>query len=210
MKIFDISVPISGTMHVYHGDPPAKITRALDQEAGHQATVSRLDFGAHTGTHVDAPLHFIRGAATVDALDLNILIGPARVIDLAHVRQFITAADLEGAHLPAGTERILFKTRNEALWDLPGFQTDFVAFAEDGARWLVAHDVRLVAIDYLSAEAFSSPDFAVHKILLGAGIVIVEGVDLRRVAPGEYQLICLPIKLQGADGAPARAVLIQS
>jgi arylformamidase len=208
--IFDISVPISSTLPLYKGDPPAEIVRVADFDRGDAMTLSRMAMGAHTGTHVDAPLHFIRGGGTVDQLDLQVLIGPARVVELPPVVGEIAGSDLEAAHLPAGTQRILFKTRNSTLWSQPGFQEDFVALGVDGARWLLARGVRLVAIDYLSIEAFGSRDFPVHQLLLSAGVVIVEAVNLEGIPEGEYQLICLPIKLQGAEGAPARALLIQT
>ncbi len=207
MAIFDISVPITNALPVYAGDPGVEITRTADMEAGAGYNLSRLNFGAHTGTHVDAPRHFIRDGETVEQLDLDLLIGPARVVDMTHVDYTISARDLERANLPAGTERVLFKTRNSALWEKPGFQQDFVALATDGAQWLVDHGVRLVGIDYLSAEAFGSPDFQVHQLLLGAKVIIVEGLNLAGIEAGAYQLICLPLKLQGAEGAPARAIL---
>ncbi len=209
MKIIDISVPVSSTLPVYAGDPPATIMRVADFAKGDQMTLSSIAMGVHTGTHMDAPLHFIPGGKTIEQLDLNVLVGPARVVELLGVEREISANDLEAANLPAGTQRILFKTRNSALWAEPGFEENFVGIGADAAQWLVEHAVRLVAIDYLSVEIFGSRDFPTHQILLGAGIIAVEGVDLRNVAPGAYQLICLPIKLQGAEGAPARAVLIQ-
>ncbi len=209
MTILDISVPISNTLPVYAGDPGVEIIRASDMDAGSGYNLSRLNFGAHTGTHVDAPRHFIRDGDTIEQLDLNLLIGPARVVDMTRVDATISARDLDAANLPAGIERILFKTKNSALWEKPGFQQDFVALAPDGAQWLIDYGARVVGIDYLSAEAFGSPDFAVHRALLGAKIIIIEGLNLATVEPGAYQLMCLPLKLQGAEGAPARAILTQ-
>jgi len=210
MKIIDISVPISSTMPVYKGDPPVSIARVASFDKGDNMTLSRLSMGAHTGTHLDAPLHFIPGGKTIEQLDLNVLIGPVRVLDLPAVQHQVSAADLDAANLPAGTQRVLFKTRNSALWAEPGFHEDFVGIGADAARWLVAHGVLLVGIDYLSIEVFGSHDYPAHKTLLGAGVIALEGVDLRNVAPGDYQLICLPIKLEGAEGAPARVVLTQA
>ncbi len=210
MAIIDISVLISSTLPVYRGDPAANIVRVRDYAQGDGYALSRLDLGAHTGTHVDAPLHFIRGGKTADRLDLNVLIGDARVVDFTHVERTISARDLENANLPQGMERILFKTRNSALWAKPGFQEDFVALAADGAQWLVDRGVRLVGLDYLSVDVFGSADFAAHKILLGAGVVILESIALKDVGEGTYRLICLPLKLHDAEGAPARAVLIQA
>ncbi len=209
MHIFDISVPISNQTPVYKGDPAVKLERTSDVNRGDSLTLSRIEMGAHTGTHIDAPLHFIRGGATVDELDLNILIGQAVVVDLSGVKEAITAVDLENASVPARAERILFKTSNSALWMKNDFQENFVAFAPSAAEWLIEHRVRLVAIDYLSAELFGADEAQVHRLLLAAGVIIVEGVNLTEIAAGAYQLICLPLKLKRAEGAPARAVLIQ-
>ncbi len=209
MTLFDISVPISNTLPVYTGDRGIEIIRTSDMNAGAGYNYSLLNLGAHTGTHVDAPRHFIREGETVEQLDLDLLIGPAYVVDMTRVERTISARDLDAAHLPAGMTRLLFKTRNSALWAKTGFQKDFVAFAPDAAQWLLDYGARLVGIDYLSIEAFGSPDFAVHHMLLGAKVIIIEGLNLARIEAGAYQLICLPIKLQGAEGAPARAVLTQ-
>jgi arylformamidase len=209
MTILDISVPVSGSMPIFKGDPMVNIARTADMSKGDPYTLTRIDLGVHTGTHVDAPLHFVRDGAAIEQLDLNALIGPAYVVDLSRVDGEITARDLDATHLPGGAERILFKTKNSALWEKPGFQEDFVALAADGARWLVERQVRLVGIDYLSVEVYGSTDFAAHHILLDAGVIILEGVQLKDIAPGVYELLCLPLKIQGAEGAPARAVLIQ-
>ncbi len=209
MKISDISVPVSETLHTYKGDPGAKIERSADFERGDVMTISHLDMGAHTGTHVDAPLHFVPGGGTIDDLDLNVLIGPAYVADLSHVARVISARDLQATHMPHGTERLLLKTRNAALWDKPGFQEDFVGLGVDAAQWLLNHGIKLVGIDYLSIEPFGSTDYQVHHIHLDARVIVVEGVNLREIQPGSYELVCLPIKLAGAEGAPARAVLIE-
>ena len=210
MTLIDISVPISDTIPVYTDDAQVSITRAADFDRGDSMTLSNLALGAHTGTHLDAPRHFIRGGKTIEQLDLDTLIGPVRVVELAAVEREISAADLDAVKLPAGMQRILFKTRSNALWAKPGFQPDFVGVGRDAAQWLVEHGVRLVGIDYLSIEIFGRPDFPTHHILLGAGVIVLEGLDLRNVEPGDYQLICLPIKLQGVEGAPARAVLVRT
>jgi len=209
MKIHDISVSISKDTPVFPGDPPVKIERVLQIEKGDLANVSRLSFGNHTGTHIDPPSHFILGGKTVDQLDLSSLYGTARVVDMSQVKHSITATDLNQAKLPDRIERILFKTRNGSLWDKPGFQKDFVAFSEDAAGWLVARGARLVGIDYLSAEAFDAPEPRAHRVLLGTGVIIVEGLNLKDIAPGEYTLACLPLKIKNGDGAPARAILIE-
>ncbi len=209
MKIHDISVPISNTLHTYKGDPGVRIERTADFARGDSYTLSHLDMGAHTGTHVDAPLHFIRGGKTVDQLDLNVLLGPARVVDLTHVEYAISAQDLQAVNLSTPVERILFKTRNTALWQKSGFQEDFVGLGPDAAQWLFNHGVKLVGIDYLSIEVFAAPDHPVHHALLEAGVIIVEGLDLASVTPGPYELICLPLKIQNAEGAPGRVVLVE-
>jgi arylformamidase len=172
-------------------------------------TVSRLECGVHTGTHLDAPLHFIRDGGGVDTLDLNVLVGPCEVV-YAPEAKVIDAALLEQLHLPAGTTRVLFRTRNSEIWarDEMTFQTDFVAIDPSGAEWLVEHGVRLVGIDYLSVAPFAA-SIPTHEVLLRAGVIAVEGLNLSNIEPGEYQLICLPIKLLNTDGAPVRAILMR-
>lgn len=209
MRIHDISISLSEDTPVFPGDPPVKIERVLQIEKGDLANVSRLSFGNHTGTHIDPPSHFISGGKTVDQLDLSTLYGTVRVVDMSEVKNGITAAHLAQAKLPDRIERILFKTRNASLWEKPGFQKDFVAFAADAAEWLVERGARLVGIDYLSAEMFDAPEPRAHRILLGAGVIIVEGLNLKDIAPGEYTLACLPLKIKNSDGAPARAILIE-
>lgn len=208
MRIFDISIPISTDMPVYPGDPAVTIEPVLQISKGDLANVSRLSFGNHTGTHVDPPVHFVPGGRTVDQLDLDTLYGLAIVVDMLPIEKVITASDLDRAKLSPRTQRMLFKTRNSELWDKSGFQKDFVAFSPDAAEWLVAHGVRLVGIDYLSAEAYSAPQPLAHRALLGAGVIIVEGLNLSNIAPGDYTLACLPIRIKNGDGAPARAILI--
>lgn len=208
MTIHDISVPLRNGMHFWEGDPEPQITRLEDHERGDAWTTSHLNFSAHTGTHVDAPLHRIRGGKTVDALALQTLIGRAYVADLTDVVAGITASDLAARNIPPDVERLLLKTRNGELWARPGFQKDFVALRGDGARWLVERSIRLVAVDYLSVDVFAADAAPAHDVLLRQGVVIVEGVMLGNVTAGWYTLICLPILVQGADGAPARAVLV--
>jgi arylformamidase len=201
MRIIDISVPIRTGMITYPGDPTVKLERWSSIADGAVANVSRLDFGVHSGTHVDAPLHFIEGAPGADQLPLEPLIGPARVVD-ATSAEVLDAATL--AALGVSGERVLFKTGNSELWAQDSFAEGSVSLREDGARLLIERGVRLVGIDYLSVG-----DEAAHHALLGAGIVAVEGLDLRGVEPREYELICAPLKLVGSDGAPARALLIR-
>jgi arylformamidase len=209
MPIYDISLRLSESLPVWPGDPGIVITQTSHLDRGDMATVSRLDMGAHTGTHVDAPVHFVRGGLPVDKLDLNVLVGPAQVVHVPDA-DLLSAAVLDGLGIPPGTERVLFRTRNSELWALgeTRFDQEFVAISRDGARWLVERGVRLVGIDYLSVGSWAEP-VAAHQVLLGAGVIAVEGLDLSGIAPGEYQLACLPLKLAGCDGAPARAILIE-
>jgi arylformamidase len=208
MQIHDISLPISESLVVWRGDPGIRMTQPSHLDRGDQCTVTRLDMGAHTGTHVDAPAHFIRGGSGVEALDLGVLVGPALVVHALEAGA-LSADVLEGLAIPPGTERVLFRTRNSDLWARGEqlFDEDFVAIPEDGARWLVARGVRLVGVDYLSVGPFVDVA-STHQILLGAGVIPLEGLDLRGIAPGMYQLFCLPFKLVGSDGAPARAILV--
>ncbi|WP_322791612.1 cyclase family protein [Bellilinea sp.] len=210
MKIWDISLTISPNLPTWPGDPKAVIERVSAISDGANANVSRMDMGVHTGTHVDAPLHFIDGSSAVEAMNLEVLIGPARVVQVADDVNVIDREVLEKLELPAGTTRVLFKTRNSKYWasQVRDFQTDFVGIDESGSKYLVEKGVRLVGVDYLSVAPYKQSR-PTHQVLLGANMVIVEGVDLSAVQPGEYQLICLPLKIEGSDGAPARAVLIQ-
>lgn len=208
MTIYDVSVPLRNGMHYWPTDPAPEITRRVDHERGDDWTASHLSFSAHIGTHVDAPLHRIRGGKTIDALDLDTFVGRAFVADLTDVASAITAKDLDGAGIPVETQRLLLKTRSGVLWERQGFQQDYVALSADGAQWIVQRNIRLVGMDYLGADVFFADGAPAHDALLGNGIIIVEGLMLQHVASGWYRLICLPIKVQGADGAPARAILI--
>ncbi|MCA1589518.1 MAG: cyclase family protein [Acidobacteria bacterium] len=210
MKIYDITVAISESVPIYEGDPQVKIEAASRIKAGDAANVSRLCCGVHTATHVDAPNHFIDRTRRASDLDLEKLVGPCQVMEIDEMVDAI-----ESHHLPelSGIERILFKTKNSQFWNGPerGFRTDFTYITEAAARVLADVPVKLVGIDYLSVEQFGSESFATHKILLEKEIVILEGLDLRGVEPGEYELICLPLKYSGGegDGAPARTILRQ-
>jgi arylformamidase len=208
VTIVDISVPIRPGMVVWADDPPVVLERIESMTDGAHANVSRLDFGVHTGTHVDAPVHFIDGAPGADALDLEALIGPAVVVDATAVERHLDAQVLSGLRIPDGATRLVFKTRNSELWGSERFETGFLGVTEDGARWLVERGVRLVGIDYLSIAPFGQ-SVPTHRLLLGAGVAILEGTDLRGVEPGEYELICLPLRIVASDGAPARAVLVR-
>lgn len=208
MKIYDISVPISPTMPTYPGDPPVVIKPFKRIGKGSRSNVSRVSFGDHTGTHFDPPLHFIPGGTPIDQLDLNVLYGPARVVDFTRVAREITARDLERARIPQREPRLLFKTRNSMLWEQAGFQQDYVGIAWDAAEWLVARGIQLVGIDYLSVETYGASEPRTHRTLLGAGVVIVEGLNLRDIKPGKYTFVGLPLKIADGDGAPGRALLI--
>jgi len=210
MDIFDVSVPITNRTPVYPGDPAVKIVAAKSIADGDVANITHLDFGAHTATHVDAPAHFIENAGTVDALPLDVLLGEARVVEIPGDAHEITAAHI-GAHALRGATRVLFKTRNSIFWktDPHRFREDFCYIGADAAHALVEQGVRLVGIDYLSVERMGTHDFPTHRTLLSNSVVIIEGLDLSAIAPGVYELICLPLRLAEAtgDGAPARVVL---
>jgi arylformamidase len=203
MQLIDITVPIRDGMVHYDRNPEIHLERALSIQAGDTANVSRLDFGVHTGTHVDAPVHFLEGGAGAEALPLEPLIGPAHVVDATSVELALDEAALDDLDLPVGAERLLFKTRNSKLWETDVFTRDFVRLTGDGAAYLLERSVRLLGLDYLSIG-----DQEAHRLLLGAGVVAVEGLDLRLVEPGPYVLLCLPLKIVGSDGAPARAILL--
>ena len=209
MKIYDITLPISPAMPVWPGDPPVVLERVSSMDAGAHDNVSRLGCSVHTGTHVDAPHHFLNDHRTVDALSLDVLTGPAQVIQIPEDVDLITADILEKAAVPSGTSRLLLKTRNSRLWEHreKEFVKDFVGISVDGAEWLVRTGLKLVGIDYLSIAPYKH-SLPTHQVLLKPGIVILEGVDLSAVSPGIYNLYCLPLKLVGSDGAPARAILI--
>jgi arylformamidase len=205
MHIYDVTVPLSPVLAVYPGDPVVDIVPVAQLTQGDVANVSRVTLSSHSGTHLDAPRHFYELGATVDALDLSRLLGPARVCAIASPSH-ITADDLRALELQ-GVRRLLFKTPNAVLWDRPGFQHNYVALTGSAARLLVERGVDLVGIDYLSIDAFECQDFPVHRTLLGAGVLILEGLDLRAVPPGDYELIALPLLLRDGDGAPARVLL---
>ena len=212
MKVHDVTLVMRPDMTTWNREPGPTITPFRRIAKGDTANVSTITFGDHTGTHVDPPLHFIEGGATVDRLPLDVLVGDCVVVDYdgtAHIDD----AWLERARLPGGVARVLFKTRNSELWHDPTaqFTRDFVTINASAARWCVARGVKLVGIDYLSIEP-QGPEkagYPVHHTLLGAGVVIIEGLDLRGVAAGAYELVCAPIKIAGGDGAPARVFLIE-
>ena len=209
MQVIDISIPISPDMPVWPGDPRVELVRTAKIAEGANANVSRLTCGVHIGTHVDAPVHFIDGAASVESLSLDRLIGKAFVAELEDIN-VIDDQVLDSADLPTEVRRLLIKTQNSAFWsESPGlFREDFVAIDARGAKWLTDRDIQTIGVDYLSVAPFGD-SFDTHNILLQEGVVIIEGLNLFGVDPGWYSLYCLPLKLVGSDGAPARAVLLQ-
>jgi arylformamidase len=203
-EIIDVSVPIREGMPIYDGNPGVHLSRAQSMADGADANVSRLELGVHTGTHVDAPLHFLSEGAGAETLPLDVLVGPAHVVDARALTGPIDAASLGSLDFPDGLERLLLKTRNSELWARDDFTRDFIRLTGDGARFVIERGVRLVGIDYLSVG-----DQEAHRELLGAGVVAVEGLDFREVDPGTCTLFCLPLRLVGSDGAPARAILLR-
>ena len=210
MPIYDVTVPLSNELPIWPGDPEIQIRDWQTLSNGDGANVSSLNFGAHTGTHVDAPAHFIEGAAKVEMLPLDVLIGEAQVVD---VPEEFRAIDEEFvlAHCAPGTTRVLFKTRNSAFWSEPEleFHPDFTYLDFNAAIKLVQQGIRLIGIDYLSIEKFGEHDHEIHHVLLSHGVIILEGLNLSDIPAGKYELICLPLRLRSnkGDGAPARVVL---
>ncbi len=202
----DISVPLRNAMVHWPGDPPVRIENVKDIEHGASSTLSMISMGSHTGTHMDAPLHFIRQGISIDKMPLDTTVGRARVIEIKDTES-IKPEELHQYRIRSG-ERILFKTRNSLMaWQTGTFIEDFVFISDEAARFLVERSVRVVGVDYLSVGSFKHGGSYVHKTLLGGGVWIIEGLDLSRVKPGKYDLICLPLKLDQGDGAPARAIL---
>ena len=205
MRIYDVTVPLSSEVPAFPGDPPFEIQHLHRIGQGSAYALSRIAMGSHSGTHVDAPAHFIRGGATVDELPLEILLGKARVVEL-RVSARIEREDLEALDL-SDDLRVLLKTRMSGQLRQPAFQEDHTYLTPDAAVYLAQIGIKLVGIDYLSIEKFGSEDYASHRALLTAGVVIVEGLDLSEVEAGEYEMACLPLRVVGAEGAPARVVL---
>lgn len=209
MEIFDISISITPDMPVWPGDQRVSITRMSSIENGDNANVSHLYLGAHTGTHVDAPIHFLTNGAPLEEIPLQHFIGDVQVIEILDV-DLITAEVLKTRIVNVDSSRVLFKTKNSKIWEEGSdkFHRDFVALSQGAAQYLVEKHIQLVGIDYLSIAPFKNSG-PTHKTLLGAGIVILEGIDLSGVEPGDYKLFCLPLKIIGVDGAPARVILIR-
>jgi arylformamidase len=209
-RFIDISVSLREDLPVWPGDPAVRLDAAARTSVGDPVNVTRVGIGTHTGTHIDAPWHFIDDGATLESISLDRLVGPCFVADLTRATDHLTIEDLSGAGIPAGTTRLLLKTRNSDLWRTSPsqFAESYIGISLEGARWLVENGFDLVGIDYLSVEPFTS-DGATHRIILGAGLIILETINLSQVEPGPYQLHCLPLRIDGYDGAPSRAVLGQ-
>jgi arylformamidase len=207
-QIIDISVPIKSGGLIYPGNPSIEVELQQAVARGAGANVSFIRFGSHTGTHADAARHFFDDGQPVDQIPLERLIGPAIVLHFDDAVRAIGAEELRAFDLGSHT-RVLLRTRNSALLSQAGFVPDYTFLAPDGAEYLVSKGVELVGIDYLSIEQFHSGHHKTHRTLLAKAVVILEGLDLSRVSAGEYDLICLPLRLEGCDGAPARAVLVK-
>ncbi|MEW6730441.1 MAG: cyclase family protein [Acidobacteriota bacterium] len=204
MKIYDVSVPISPEMPVYPGDPAIHMELSLSISKGDPCNVTHYSFGSHVGTHIDAPFHFIDGGLKVEDIPINLLIGRTRVVEFTAARidaDLLKEVDL-GEHV-----RVIFKTRNSYLWSSNRFVEDYVYVTPEAAEILVESGIKLVGIDYLSIEQYRSTDFPTHQTLLSNGVIIIEGLNLAEVEPGDYELICLPLKVKNGDGAPARVIL---
>jgi len=208
MKLIDITVPVEAAVPVYPGNTPFTLEAIKRVARGDSSNVSTIHMSAHSGTHIDAPRHFFDDGAGVEGLPLEMLMGRARVIELT-TRKGIVPEDFAGLDLSEDV-RLLIKTANSRLWGSPEFHTDYVGVTESGANYLVAHGVKVVGVDYLSVEQFKEPGAPAHHVLLGAGTIVIEGLDLRDVEPGVYDMYCLPLRVVGSDGAPARVVLRKS
>jgi arylformamidase len=208
MHTYDVTLTISPDMPVWPGDPSVDLKLVSKISDGASANVSHIKMGVHTGTHVDAPFHFLDNGKTIEEIPLSILVGRAYVLHLPNSVRMITAEILQNANIPPRTRRVLMRTRNSILWGKKNlsFQEDFVAIDEEASEYLVNRGVKLVGVDYLSVAPFKNSG-PTHRILLSAGVVIVEGLDLSKVSQGRYNFHCLPLKLAGSDGAPARVIL---
>lgn len=204
-KLLDVSVPLRQGLPTYPNNPPFELQPIKRIAEGGSSNVSRLVMGTHTGTHVDAPRHFIDGGMAIDGLPLNLLIGRARVVEITR-RGGITADDLAAAGLREDL-RVLFRTPNSALWNSDVFHEDYTYLTDAGARYLVEQGVKVVGIDYLSIEQFKKPGAPAHRTLLSNAVIIIEGLNLAEAEPGMYEMYCLPLLVAGGDGAPARVIL---
>jgi arylformamidase len=209
VSFIDVSLPVSPDLPTWPGAPSVEFERRLDIGRGDAVNDTNMYCNVHTGTHIDAPLHHLPDGVSAADISLDALIGPAVVVDLSDV-EVVTPEALEQAALPVGTQRLLIRTRNSRWWvdGVREFRTDFVALTAEAAQWIVDRGIRLIGVDYLSVQRFhDGPE--THLILFRGGVVIVEGLNLAHVSAGEYELICLPLRLVGVEGAPARAILRQ-
>lgn len=208
MKLIDVTVPLDANIPTYPGNTPFGLEAVKRISRGESSNVSSLHMSVHAGTHVDAARHMFDDGAGTEQLPLEMLCGRARVVEVT-TRKGITADDLSGFDLREDV-RLLIKTHNSRLWGSPTFHEDFIGVTEPAARYLVDRGVKVLGIDYLSVEEFKKPGAPAHHTLLGAGTIVIEGLNLRDVEPGTYEMFCLPLSIVGADGAPARVVLRQS
>jgi arylformamidase len=204
-RLLDVTVPLAAGIAAYPGNPDFELQPVKRIADGGSSNVSRLVLGTHTGTHVDAPRHFFDDGVGVDALPLDLLVGRARVVEIGR-RGGISESDLAAAGLREDL-RVLLKTPNSALWNGEGFHQDYTYMTEAGARYLVDQGVKVVGIDYLSIEQFKKAGAPAHRALLSQGVVIIEALNLAEVEAGMYEMYCLPLRVVGGDGAPARVIL---
>lgn len=210
-RIIDVSLTIGPDLMVWPGDPAAEVVPRLQMSKGDAANVSEVLMGTHTGTHVDPQLHFVEGGAGVDAVPVDTFVGGCVVADARGLHGPLGRAELDALKIPSGTTRLLIKSDNSKIWRRKGaaFPDEYVCLAPEGAKWVVAAGIKLVGVDFLSVEQKGARGHPVHVELLKNGVVIVEGLDLGDVAPGEYTVAILPLKIAAGDGGPARAVLIE-
>ena len=205
--VYDVSVPITSSMPVWPSDPPVKLTPKphLSKDKSHTVRVTQIEMGSHTGTHIDAPYHMIEGGRRLNQIPLETLLGPAVVLEIPGVRS-IKRSDLEKFSF-TNVQRVLFKTENSQHWNDGKFYKEFVYLEPEAAEFLVERDVKVVGIDYLSIDEFKSEAHPTHFVLLRRNVVIIEGLNLNRVPPGNYRITALPLNLQDLDGAPTRVIL---
>ena len=210
-RVIDVSLAIGPDLLVWPGNPGVVITPTSRISRGDSSNVSEIRLGSHTGTHIDPPSHFLDEGATAEDLPLDVMMGDTTVADLRGIAGPIGPDELAGLSLSEEVARLVLRTDNSALWaaDPRAFPDEYVCLSPEGARWVVDNGIRLIGIDFLSIEVRGAPGHPTHRTLLEAGVVILEGLDLSRVEPGEYTLVCFPLKIAGGDGAPTRAVLLE-
>jgi len=211
MKVIDVSLTIGPDLLVWPGDPPVEVTPRSQIAKGDPANVSEVRMGTHTGTHVDPPSHFVEGAPGIDSVSLDVLVGEAVVVDARHLDRPIQQTDMEELAIPVGAERVLLRTANSELWrrERVEFPDVYACLTPEAARWVVERGIKLIGVDFLSVEQKGAEGHPTHHTLLEKGVVIIEGLNLGDVQPGEYTLACLPLRIKDGDGGPARAVLMR-